>query len=475
MKNILILASGAIAKQFIERIGTNRVAENRYFVTYHKADTLPQKIGANITLIESDPTSFSKLNTIMEETRFSTLFIVLEDAEETRYVLKNLALIKSKTSIILINQWDDFEVDTPLKHLSIIYTNELIASHLYDKLPNVPLVAQNIGLKEGEIMEVYVPFGSAYAFRHIGSIVQRNWKIAALYREGRQILPTNTTMIRPNDTLLIVGKPIVLYGVYKTINRRKGIFPEPFGKDIYLILDLKYDAKQALLYLKESIYLTQKLENKSLFVRILHPQNFALLQELRKHESKVVTLFVNYKDEEITTVLEQDIQTHNIGLVMNSINTFESSRIKDTLYGVKKLVFLFGDTPLYNIKSTIVLMGENAKMESISSLAFDISEAFGFRLSLGDFDPTGDFDNRQMIIEHYETLAEIFNITLHIEQKVTNPIREIFKMKNILQVAPFEKSLSHLTLKKLISKKIEDFLLASTQHPKLLVPYDDIV
>ena len=104
-------------------------------------------------------------------------------------------------------------------------------------------------------MEVHVPFGSSYAYRHIGSILQNQWKIAALYRDEKQILPTNDTMIRPNDTLLILGKPIVLNGIYKTINKRIGLFPEPFGKNIYLILDLRHDQKDAVLYLKQSIYL----------------------------------------------------------------------------------------------------------------------------------------------------------------------------------------------------------------------------
>jgi hypothetical protein len=144
---------------------------------------------------------------------------------------------------------------------------DLISGHLYDKLPNVPIVPNNIGLGQGEVMEVHVPFGSSYAFRHVGSIVQQKWKIVALYRDGKQILPTSATMIRPNDTLLVVGRPTVLDGIYKLINKRKGLFPEPFGKNIYLLLDLRYDKKKAIEYLKEAIGLTKILKNKELFVR----------------------------------------------------------------------------------------------------------------------------------------------------------------------------------------------------------------
>lgn len=472
MKNILILASGSIAKHFIVWVSKNRVAENRYYVTCYKADTKPEKIGTNITMIDADPTSFSKFKSIMEETRFSNIFIVMEDLEDARYVLKNLALIKSKIRIILVNQWDDPEIGKDQENISIINTNELMAAHLYDHLPNVPLVAQNVGLGQGEIMEVHVPFGSAYAYRHIGSILQRKWKIAALYRDGKQMLPTNATMIRPNDTLLILGKPIVLDGVYKTINKRLGLFPEPFGKDIYLILDLRHDKKNAVIYLKESIYLIEKLEDKALFVRILYPNDFALIDELKTYESEKVTLSICYKNEDVKTLIEYDIHEHNIGLVMNSIPAFEADELKETLYSLKKLVFLFGDKLLYNIKSTVVLMSKNEKMESISSLAFDISETLGLGMTLGDFDPEGDFENKNMIIEHYETLADIFNVELNFEQRVSNPIRELSKMEDILQIAPFEKRLNTDSFKRLISGRIQDFLLTTHRHPKLLVPFE---
>lgn len=428
-------------------------------------------MGKNITIIDADPTSFSKLKNIMDATKFSNLFIVMEDIEDARYALKNIALINTKMRIVLVNQWDDNEIGKDQENITIVHSDQLIAAHLYDQLPNVPLVAQNVGLGQGEIMEVHVPFGSSYAYRHIGSILQNQWKIAALYRDEKQILPTNATMIRPNDTLLILGKPIVLDGVYKTINKRIGHFPEPFGKNIYLVLDLRYDQKDAMLYLIQSIYMLEKLEDKELYVRILYPNNFKLIEELKTLESERVTLSISYDNDNVKSLVKNDIHEYNVGLVMNSIPTFEADDLKETLYDLKKLVFLFGDKLLYNIKNSVVLMSENEKMESISSTAFDISETLGLGLTLGDFDPEGDFESKKMIIEHYETLTHIFNMEMTIEQKVANPIRELSNMEDILQIAPFEKHLNTDSIRKLISDRIQDFLLTTNRHPKLLVPF----
>jgi hypothetical protein len=156
---------------------------------------------------------------------------------------------------------------------------------------------------------------------------------------------------------------------------------------------------------------------------------------------------------------------------MSSIPAFESEDLKETLYELKKLVFLFGDSLLYNIKKSIVLMTNKEEMESISSTAFDISESLGLALTLGDFDPEGDFESKKMIVEHYETLSQIFGTEINLEQKVANPIRELSGMENILQIAAFEERLNTDSLKKFISSKVQDFLLTTNRHPKLLVPF----
>jgi len=407
----------------------------------------------------------------MNDVKYSNVFIVMENMEDAEYSLKNIRLIDDKVRVVLVNQWDNVEIGREEENVTILHSDELIAAHLYDHLPNVPVVAQNVGLGKGEIMEIHVPFGSTYAFRHVGSILQRKWKIAAIYRDEKQIIPTNATMIRPNDTLLVLGKPIVLDGVYKTINKRIGLFPEPFGKDLYLMIDFRYDQGNALLYLKESIYLLEKLEDKSLFIRILYPNNFSLIDELKTYESEKITISICYDNEDIKTLVEYDIQEHDIGLVLSSIETFEAEALKETLYDLKKVIYLFGDKLLYNVKEAVVVMDENEKMESISSTAFDISESLGLKLMLGDFDPEGEFQSRKMIVEHYETLSHIFNMDITIEQKVTNPIRELSAMKDILQIAPFEKELNTDNLMKFVSTKVQDFLLTTKKHPKLLVPF----
>jgi hypothetical protein len=458
MKNILILADGSIARHFVEWVGRKRVADNRYYVTCFHEDATPEKVGKNITLIKADPTSYARIKHIMEEVKFSHVFIVMENKEDTLYALKNIRMVDDRIRVVLLNQWDDSEIGKGEENITVIDSEELLAAHLYDHLPNVPVVAQNVGLGKGEIMEVLVPFGSTYAFRHVGSILQRKWKIAAIYRDEKQILPTNATMIRPNDTLLILGKPMVLDGVYRTINKRIGLFPEPFGKDIYLLLDFETDHEQALLYMQESLYLLESLEEKSLFVRVINPNDFDLIESLRTFETDNVTIMVCYDNhDDVVQLIEYDIQEYDIGLVLNSVDTFASEEIQDRIYELRKVVYLFGDQMLYNISKCIILMDENEKMESISSTAFDVAESLEMELCLCDFDPEGDFSESKIVIEHYETLAHIFNMEIEIVQRTSNPVRELMQMEKVLQIAPLEKALKRKNLMKYLTMKMKDF------------------
>ena len=470
MKHILILADGPIARSFLEWVGKTRVADNQYQAVCYREDVLPEKMSRSLSVSHIDPTSYGKLLGLMSEVRYSTVFIVMDNEDDTLYSLQNVRKIDPKIPIVLLDKWNI--VDTDMENLTVVNENQLIAAHLYDHLPNVPVIAQNVGLGEGEIMEILVPFGSSYSYRHVGSIAQRKWKIAAVYRNKKQIIPTSATMIYPNDTLLVLGKPRVLDGIYKSINRRIGLFPEPFGQNLYLVLDFMRDKEKALIYLKEAIYLTDQLEEKALIVRIVNPSDFVLIDQLREEEKENVTIHVCYDTAEVNTLIEYDIQLYDIGLVLNSIDSFEKLGLMEQLFDLKKLVYLFGDRSLYDISESVVLITDESEMESISSTVIDFSESLNLKLHLCDFDPEGDFESKQKIIEHYETLSQIFNYEITIDQERVNPVRKLRSFDAIIQLSAFNQKTSKRSIFNFVSTRVQDYLLTIENHPKILVPVE---
>jgi len=469
MKNILILADGLAATHFIDRINQKRMGDNHYTVVTPDTFPVPEKIVVEMRFHHFDPTSYSKLREVLHSTAFHMVFIVLDSPEETGESLKNIRMADEKIRVYLLDHWDAFD-ESDESYTQVFNLNQLISNRLFDHLPNVPLVAQNVGLAQGEIMEVAIPFGSQFAYRHIGSISQVKWRIVALYRDGKLILPTSATMIKPQDSILIVGRPNILNSVYLRILNKEGLFPEPFGKSLYLVLDMCLDAEQAITYLQEALYMRQRLDGRTLLVRIVNPGDFALTEEVKRLAKGEAEVLVEYADEDMLAVITADTQQYNIGMISISIDTLKRDRLAAELFALRKLVYVFGDTPLCNVTGSVVLMGEDEEMESISSTSFYISETLGFDLCLCNFDPEGDFESRKNTIEHYETLSHATHYPIAIREKKANPVRTLAEMENILQIAPLSQDPELGSFFSLFSTSPQDHLLASVKHPKLLIP-----
>ncbi|SFV62895.1 TrkA domain protein [hydrothermal vent metagenome] len=470
MKNILILANSEMAKHFVEWVGKSRIDNNHYYITCSNHLESIVKETDNLSFLIEDPTSYLKLKKIMSEIFFSTVFIVMNDREEAIYSYKNVRMLYSKLRIIFVSSWDDLELDDT--YVKVLNVNELMASHLYEHLPNVPIIAKNIGLGRGEIMEVLVPFGSSYAYRHVGSVSHRKWRIVVIYRTGKQILPSSATVIKPNDRMVIVGNPTVLEGVYRRITRRKGLFPEPFGKNLYLIIDMDKSREDIVLQVNEAIFLLKQLSQSRLYIRVTHVISLELLDELREFETDTIQLLVNYQYDKLLNDIDYDTVYYDIGLFLIDSSLFKST-LQERLYLQKRSIYIFGEYPLYDITKAVILMGEEEAMESISSSVFDLSERLGLKLNLCNYDPEGDFSEKKNIIEHYESLSNLYSFHIDIVEKKSNPIVELRDADEILHIVPFNRSVLKKPIANFFSMKFSHYFLSIRKHPQLLIPVDE--
>jgi len=472
MKNVLILASGEIAKEFVHRIDKSRINENHYYLSLSQESIYGQKCMENITCLDIDPTSYMRLKQVMFDKEFRVAFVIMDKEDEALYTFKNIRKIDSKILIVLVNKWGDrFSIED--ENFSMIEINELVAGSLYEKLPNVPITAKNIGLGRGEIMEVLVPVGSSFAFRHVGAISHRKWRVVAIYRNEKQILPNSGTMILPNDRLIVMGNPIVLEGIYKKINRRQGVFPEPFGRNLYLILDIGLSKEDILLQINEAVFLSNQLAKTKLYIRLTCIKNLTLIRELRIFENEHVSLLLSYKDEDILQDIDYDLSQYDIGLFLMSRNLFFKKNYKEYLYDLTRPIYLFGDKSLYNIKEAVILMSNETEMESLSSSVFDFSENLGLSLSLCDYNPEGDFEENSNIVEHYESLSRLYNFKITFEQKRANPVRELLKHDEVLHIAPFSQSVRDVSFINFLSTEVSHYFLSIRKHPQLLIPVEN--
>jgi len=335
---------------------------------------------------------------------------------------------------------------------------------LLENLPNVPVIAQNVGLREGEIMQVEIPFGSSYAYRYIGSIAQKQWKIFALYRNNKLVNVKPTLILKPNDIILIIGKPNVLLQVYASISKSFGHFPMPFGKNIYAYLDLYVQSEDDILNnIKKAIYLNEKLNNKLFIIKIVRPTRVELINKIKdkvKH-IKNCTIEFEYDKNELNNIFNTDKKRFDIGIIILSPKQLQETYICTQALQTKIAIFKTGSECTKDITKSKIILNQHSIYEQMSPMIFDISSQFNYKITLLDSDPIGDA-NRSKLLDHFKNLSEIFNQKINIITNNKNPIKQLRKAKNILQILPLKHDM--------FSKRYFDLLCTDSD----LIAYDFI-
>ncbi|MDD2950609.1 MAG: TrkA C-terminal domain-containing protein [Sulfuricurvum sp.] len=432
MKKILIVSDGAIGHHYIERVIGTYTSENLYYVVQTQENDFQGFNPARFKFFQFDPTSFYKISNLLKMD-FWQVILVIENQSDLEHTIKNIRMYKPSIRIIALDLWNS---TSPEDDIEWVNMQELIAANLIDYLPNIPVLAKNIGLGSGEIMEVIVPFGSSFVYRHIGSIEQKNWKIAAIYRNRQLIIPSDNKMIQPNDTLVLVGEPSVLRSIYRAIKRELGQFPAPFGSKLYLYIDMSIEKSSSIMALvRRSVFIQKKLR-QPLIVKVINPGDIDVLRMLKASAQDNMTIDICYDGKPDEEMIFNDIKKYHIGLFLVSHRAFASSSIRKKLYAANVPVLKLAERSFSSLKESVVILSDEGHIENISTTIFDVSSQFGFNLELIDY-INEEGSHKHEVIEHFNNLSAIFSKSIHVSQQESNPIRELRERENFLHVLPF--------------------------------------
>ena len=441
MKKILVILDGIVAKKLMQRIVESNTRDNSYDVVYMNDNVLPDQKASNFTLYKFDPTSESKLGMVLDKDIHSQVLIALNSKDEMLNVIKNIKARKKNLQIAILDYWG-IELDDP--YVNIYKGIEVLANGMVERLPNVPVMAQNIGLKQGEIMEIKIPFGSSYAYRYIGSIEQNEWKIFGLYRNEQLVNIKPSLILKPNDVILVIGKPTVLMQVYNAIGKSQGQFPMPFGHNIYLYLDLYLQNKQRITdVIKEVKYLNKRFKKEKLLIRITRPTTVGIIDLIKEsfREDSNVEIKMDYHNLGMIKLLKNDIKTYDIGLIILTNEMLKNRKNTKDIMSLRVPIFKLGDTLEGSIKKTVVLINDINSYEQISPVVFDVSSQLKTKTRIFDMDPLGEKEDKSDLLDHFENLAKIFSQKIEIISNEKNPIRELKKQTNTLQILPLKENM----------------------------------
>ena len=458
MKEILIIADGIVAKQFLERVCSDTTSDNNYIVVYYNDKSIVDKKADSIKYFKFDPTSLSKMSSIFNK-NIIEVFIVVRKKFDALESYKNIRLLSKDIHIVILDNWYIKSDDI---NLSLLNMQDILSSRLFDFLPNVSVIAQNVGLGMGEIMEIDVPFGSPYVYRHITSIKQKKWKISALYRANSLILPTKSTIILPNDILLVIGDPNILRGVNISIKQELGSFPSPYGKNIYIIIDMMQNSENDIdILINNALILHSSINNNKLIIKVINPTYSKCFEKIKNYNKSSTRVFIDYETNNFNLTLLNDLENSNIGLMIVNNKIFR--KYKDIFYQAKIPIFKVGKYDFSLVKNSVVLCEEGADIEKLSATIFDISSQLELDIELYDYNPEKPDGNKELI-EHFKNLSTMFNRSIKIIKKQKNPIIELENRKDIIQFIPFSSEVKNSGIFSLFSTSFQKlhFKLSNT-------------
>lgn len=465
MKKILILTDGKTGQHFVERVADTYTSENIYYVVSMNKLDIPNAKPSQFKFYQFDPTSLHKLSNLLKM-EFMQVVIALKTSLDVEVSIKNIRSVKNQLRIVTLDSWG-LEFDD--QNIVVVNTNELLSSRLLDYLPNVPVIAQNVGIGEGEIMEVLVPFGSSFVYRHIGALEQNNWKIVAMYRNQRLILPSPKRMIQPNDLLVLVGEPSVLKTVYRAIKRELGQFPAPYGNNVYLYIDMAIEEASALPKLiKRTKYIHKNLGDK-LYIRVVNASNIELLSKIKSHRTDDIIVEIDYTTKSYTDIILNDMKAMDVGMIIISSKLFAITELRECLYKSRIPVLKLSKKPFSKLKESMIILNNNRDLEKISTTIFDISSQLSFNLELFDFNQEIT-EEKERITEHYENLSVIFSKSIKIIKEDANPIRFLKQKENFLYCLPFTEKILDLPLYSLFSTDTEKLYHRLGEYHQLFIP-----
>lgn len=452
MKKVLLILDGDVAKALLNRLIQANITHSEYDVVYIN-DNLIEGIekSSNFIFYKFDPTSYSKISLILSKKNHEDCLVVFSNKFDTLEIVSNIKKIKPSLFINVYNMWN---LEFDFENLNNFNAISELSNALFQKLPNIPVLAQNVGMKKGEIMEVKIPFGSPYAYRYIGSISQEKFKIVALYRNAKLVLIKPTIILKPNDIILLVGEPKVLLHIYNSITNIFGNFPLPFGKNIYLFLDLaKINELNVLNLVEKAKQLHLRLNSSKLIIKIINPSTVSLLNKIKQILKEVNELKIEiFYDLGLDfNLIKEDVKRFEVGMIVIDKTYLKNKKLKKLLFSLNLPLFKSNSLlPFLHYKEISVVLNDIIAYEQISPIIFDIAMQLKFEINVIDSDPVGD-KNRAVLIEYIKNLNQIFNIKTNISSNHNNPIKELFKFNNTIQILPIIKEIKQNSIFNLFS------------------------
>ncbi|NPA11715.1 MAG: potassium transporter TrkA [Epsilonproteobacteria bacterium] len=419
MNKILIFAGAKEANLLIDKIIEDHLNLGEFHIIYEDNE-IKHPTKEDMFFYKINFYAFVNYKNLLAKD-FNKIIVIIKNKEEAKFVLSKIK--RYKIPILFVKFWLDFEIPDQ-NNIEILDAPEIITNKIIDFLPGVPLYARDIGLGIGEILEVEIPMHSPFAYKNIQIFDRYNVRAVAIYRNNELKFVDSNTIILPNDKLILIGDPKSLKDVFHQIKTNIGAFPEPYGKNIYLLIDMKSMTQEEISsLLKSALFLHRKLKNKKLIIKIINPSITSRIYKLFKFSN--IDIETDYFQSDYKKALKNDIKKLNIGLIVTNTHFFY--KYPKTFTKLKKPILKIGKTSIKKCESLNIILNDKY-ITKIAPSIFDLSYQLGIKIKFFNVDPE---NKHPELVEYLQTLAKSFRFTkIEFINKNDNPINILKSQSN---------------------------------------------
>ncbi len=290
------------------------------------------------------------------------IILTMKDSEVNREacrIAREVLHIEVPIILLVYDEYDE-ELFAPFR---VTPVNSLDAGigMILKELGKSAVPAINVGLGEGELIEVKIQTRSHLVDRKLKHLRPTRWHISAIYRDNALILPDGNSSLQVGDRVLLVGHPTVLANVIAILLKGKPQFPLQYGTDIVFPLHPPYNE-----FIDEAVYfLDHTMARRIRFIPFEPKPTPEVLQKIKE----------NIKHYEIGQTIELFREIFSLpldtGLLVVPVEKgwFKGYRIRETFKTSRRpflisrftfpyrgiVVFLNGPAPLRALETGIEL------------------------------------------------------------------------------------------------------------------------
>ncbi|SMP05054.1 hypothetical protein SAMN06265339_0273 [Desulfurobacterium pacificum] len=427
---LIIVGAGEVGRELIKRL------QKEWSITVIDED--PEKLKKIINLLDSESLNrtvllqgdgTSKLMLEKAGIKEANAFVACTGDDEVNLVACRIAKEFDVPSIFAVS--NSTEKDELYEKEGIDYVDKAVAtaSLLERQIESGIVSPSNIGLGKGEIIEVTVMPTSIIAGYPVGKFSSRRWKIVAIFRGDKLILPKPKTIVKPGDKVLIVGEPKILKYIAGLIRSGEPQFPLQFGVEEVVFL-----TEERTEVLKDALFLLEKTRLQKVSIYTCFKPSTTLTESF-KFEGKIIKTIKELKNCEKEFL--ENLKEENFGLIVLE----DKYKELPLFFGIKTLPIIVADqtlSPVMIARGTTpvekILVPVSGSFSSFRALEAGIEMALMWKCELTALYVSVSENNSKIqgLKERIAKFSNMYKVPIEFKVRIGNPVSEFAKeSKNV--------------------------------------------